>query len=1060
MTVQKQFFTKLAAILNKPRRMAGDVSFKKLAAFVGENLRELSISYNYNMPITTYSGVNSRPYNVIGELLYKVLGEATNEERLSIDLALLFRLFDELDKTVDLTVLLRSISKDDKENIFSYLIVLINTSHTYYYALKLKNRKGPLEGAKKVMSYFVTHYASRLNLNDIHLLAAAQFNLPELARAALAKGVLVDCEASDGATPIYFAAQEGSTAVAEILVEHKADVNKKRFPDGPYPTSILVESATTDDDRDFAQLLEYLLLHGADANPLFRGDTEHPLTINAWLQALETGKLALVKVFLKYSSEQAGIKYPVNINVTNADIYNTYLLAMAGDKTGETIKLLRGHGAVVTEYAQTSIGNNPLYMAMRDKKPIAVIEQLLMVFSPYIGAYETHPLVESIIYLIEGTSTIGQIDFKRQLHLFINNPTCLNFNAATILCLLMVRQEKFDFSLELTVLLRYIRENQFPTRSIDIVALYLIINRYIASIPPNRLLASECNTLRALIEVGEIQADIIDEAGVKILLQLDLLKKEQNKDNQFFIALNEYYQQELSFNSAVKVWKIIFSKHENDDDFLFSNRVRITFFIHRMILFLKNLAILLDEKHQIIKFMVDLFNIIRERELIPDENLTLTRRCLPFMQRWFFKQNQILELLLAIECEFAIERKHDPANRDQLVVLEFDKIIDYLVIFLNRKNNSDPMLIAMIHNQLQRISKELENSRQEGQPVNWFAQEMLRQRLNMVWLLINHDPVQTITSIDMDEIIDDFLISQSKDNAEIRGYFLSVLNELQRLGKLKRDYNIISELGLELTEFRAYPQLYRWGKSIEAKNRREQKTQANVQYTRQLAQHKNETSVFNVAEQDNKEKAVDAPINLVEMATEADARLEYRANEQENFWRDFYKERGERFTPRVFWLETTEERKQEALETVAQAEQQKREREKIGELFSYELDGHQVHTKNYVMNKLEYPNMTAQFWGVFALEPTDFPNKDSFDAFFNNFNKGISNKGAGIHHDNGVFRIYPPGDKRAHASVYQKSDATGTPIVMLIFDAESFKHKRYDRVGFYTKNVVFSPKTK
>jgi len=59
-----------------------------------------------------------------------------------------------------------------------------------------------------------------------------------------------------------------------------------------------------------------------------------------------------------------------------------------------------------------------------------------------------------------------------------------------------------------------------------------------------------------------------------------------------------------------------------------------------------------------------------------------------------------------------------------------------------------------------------------------------------------------------------------------------------------------------------------------------------------------------------------------------------------------------------------------------------------------------------------------------------------------------------------VFRIYPPGDKRAHASVYQKSDATGTPIVMLIFDAESFKHKRYDRVGFYTKNVVFSPKTK
>jgi len=64
----------------------------------------------------------------------------------------------------------------------------------------------------------------------------------------------------------------------------------------------------------------------------------------------------------------------------------------------------------------------------------------------------------------------------------------------------------------------------------------------------------------------------------------------------------------------------------------------------------------------------------------------------------------------------------------------------------------------------------------------------------------------------------------------------------------------------------------------------------------------------------------------------------------------------------------------------------------------------------------------------------------------------ILKAGGGIHHDEGEFRIHPPGDWRLHASVYQKKDADGKNIVLLLFDKKFVKHNRYTLKGFFTQN--------
>jgi len=1069
MPAQQEFFNLLTRLLNKTRGKLDDAGIKKLVLFVKDNGSELKSSYTFSRRIITLTGSNqqSAPLNFIAELLFKILDGAPGEGQLNIDLPSLFEFFKELHDAVNITPLLLSLSNSTKSDIFHHLCVYIYGYHKFYYDQKQKSFKDRLEKAKAIIGFFATHYSSHFKLTKEDLLRAAQFNIPALATAALDQGILVNCQSDDGATPLYFAAQSGSYAVAKILVERGADVNKPQFKEqGPYPVATLVETATTDDDRDFPKLLEYLLLHGANANLWLRNAQNLPLTINAWLNALEVGKPEIISVLLKYASVESGITYPVDINMNHSARLNSYRCAMEGDKTGRVIELLRKYSVNVTKEAQTSLLHNPLYEAMQSRKPLAVIKQLLLVFSPYLPNYETHPLVSVFLDLsgYEGNTEQPELResltaFKLQVRLFTMEPNYLNFNAAITLCLLMVKQRQYDFSSELSVILKYIREKQLPTSNIDIATLYLLVNNFIGSAPSNQVLANECNQLRMLplLDLNDAQSNCLAEAQLRLFVLGTLLNEEKRKEDEFILALRKYYEQGRKVNMTNKVWKIILTKLRSND-FLTSHIDHVVIFIFDTSMVIKDMFSSIDDKKQIAQYMMEFFNIPNQKERMPDEYLELARQHLPPLQRWFFAGRDVVQLILAINYEFSLKRTNDTENNRQLVVLEMDRIIDYLVIFINEKPHGKLTLIAEINGLLQRINKESAPSSSEMSVESWFEQEMLCRRLKLLWLLISYDPSQTKESVckQMTETMENPLLMQAKDNPELKGYFLSILNKLKGFGLLTNDYTVFSKYGISLADLRPYSHLRGWGKRVEVQERRRQQAEAKAQFTRQLSQQNDDAAPFAVEELLGESKEIEEPTNLAAIATDANERLEYDTNAQEKFWRTFNKAKNERCTPRAPWLESIAQQKQTELDKAAKEAQKKQKEANIRKLFGYELDEHKIPAKTHILKKLDHTTLDGEFWGVFALQPYHFDNINIYNAYLGCFEKGISNNLAGIHNDNGVYRIYPPGDKRAHASVYYKKDENSKPVVMLIFDEESLKHKYYQRTGFYTKNLVSS----
>ena len=81
----------------------------------------------------------------------------------------------------------------------------------------------------------------------------------EVAKLLLDHKANVNARVTDGDTPLYIAAQNGHTEVVKLLLDHKADVNASRHTDGATPLHIAAHNGHT-------EVVKLLLDHKADVN--------------------------------------------------------------------------------------------------------------------------------------------------------------------------------------------------------------------------------------------------------------------------------------------------------------------------------------------------------------------------------------------------------------------------------------------------------------------------------------------------------------------------------------------------------------------------------------------------------------------------------------------------------------------------------------------------------------------------------------------------------------------------------------------------------------------------
>jgi ankyrin repeat protein len=103
--------------------------------------------------------------------------------------------------------------------------------------------------------------AAQAQLNNQLISASYDGNLPEV-KSLLAKKANVNATTDTGATPLYYAAQQGHAKIVQFLLDAKANVNAP-LNDG---TTALIATTTPHDTESSPAIIDTLIAAGADVN--------------------------------------------------------------------------------------------------------------------------------------------------------------------------------------------------------------------------------------------------------------------------------------------------------------------------------------------------------------------------------------------------------------------------------------------------------------------------------------------------------------------------------------------------------------------------------------------------------------------------------------------------------------------------------------------------------------------------------------------------------------------------------------------------------------------------
>jgi len=1056
MTIQRTFFTLLEDFLKKHPKTLDDEEKAQLIAYIKKHLSALKSTYDYELLISSSDGTPLRPHklNFIMELIHRSFSHNGKCSQLSIGTDTLLDFLDNLSHEVNLTPFFNNILETRNTDLLSFLLILMERYHKNYYDRGESVWEFTLNSVKKVIAHLATRHQKSLSIKESHFLRAALFNIPELVGASLRTGLLVDCKSPEGFTPLCLAAQEGSLAAAKILVEAGANVNHSVGNEkGVTPVWIVVESAPCEDHptdrRPFAELLVLLLKNGGDANRFVKFELQGDTYLNSWLRAVYSANMPLIDALIAHATARSGAKIPVNIHFTNELGHNAYLFALS-DKTGRVLQRLVANQVALPAINNDDPGSNPVYVAIKDRVPETILHQILAIFSSQLPLMQVHPLVIYLQYMLLQKQKNTFLSLYKH---FLQKGYPLSFDGLIAVCSIMVQQIEIDLSIELAILLRKLREDFFPTDQLQLALLQVLLEQFIGFEPANPVLRKEYNDIKKALQPSTAQQDPLQQQIAYLIIAIHKEIVEKSPVVHFFDTFSNYFIHRNMAN-FIQTWDTYFAipAEKKRDNQQLNEHVHVLLYETEFVI--NAYATPHDEKNNLlVKYLLRFFQEMSAQQTLSDFHLGMAHRFLPFLRGQLFANRKLSELFLAITYDFEIEARHMPENQDRLFIRKVDSIYDCLVIAIKNKIGSDAFLIEKIERcleELQQVSIRFQAMEQTTE-IKWYVNEIVRRQLAMCWLLTQFNNLETTNLLakKVNDLMSDSLLLRCKDDGDIQDYFLLILSALLKARQLTTNHfpYLLDFIGNDADTIRKFPQLNQWKKRLQVKERQAARAQQKEQYARQAAADIAEETPFSSKEE---EVAPEPTINLEQLAQQTERQLNNIAINESQFWKGLMRQRNERYSPMVPWLKSAPPPAPAVLpegnDVLA-----------TRELFAPELAAHHIPQKNHELKKLSYPDMDSEYWGVFAVDAKDCPRAlahlEGYGGMEGNFKKyQISKAGGGIHHDEGEFRIHPPGDWRLHASVYQKKDADGKNIVLLLFDKKFVKHNRYTLKGFFTQN--------
>jgi len=1053
MTTQKSFFKKLIAHLHKnPYNLSKDIR-RTLILDIKKNREHLESEFEYAIHSIAPNASGQRitlKGNFLAELINGTLCELFP---LEVDTLLSF--IDELSKELSLSAFFkRAFNTGPNTDLFSFLHTLAMYYQHCVYDRGEPSYKNQLTAIKKIITHLLHKYETFLLIDQKALFMLVALDIPEIIPIAIKRNISLECKNNDNFTPLCIAAQEGAFKCAEVLIKNRVDVNYqfqfRHMITNPLYT--LIENAAND-DRVFDKFLELLLKNGADPNVFIRksSDPMEETVMISWFAALKSGNIALIKIFLAYATAQSGIGFPVNIHVTNTSReINAYYFAVLGDKTesGELIQLLIDNGVKFPTEPDSDF--NPLTMAIKLKKPLPLIKRMLESFSYCIATMSSarHPLMASLQYDL----LIGDTEhFRSLLFLFKQKKYPLPFFVLINMLFSISEQTTInDFTVELIFLLRILREIFSQPVYERSNFLSSILDKLTKNCTHDVLL-KECELIRQTVAPSQllltgIGSLIVETVSAAYKEELEKDKKGSSVYSTFITYLNN-----KTVENLIACWNVLLNMSPTCQPIvLYDYLIEL---IPKTKLLISNFQLGCDENPTLLKILLKFTQIVADWESIPDCYLGLTRQYLPLVKSSFLSQKNAIAVFDALSFEFAIEMKYDSESYNQLLIKKTESIFDMVLCFVKHEKTDPALLIQVIQDCLHELKAASIKAcpTDKDSEIAWYHKTLLEQQLAISWLLTQFPKTQEkamlLLTESAKEIMENPLLLTHRDDDNIQCHFLGVLEKLAKNKQLESSHeNFIMQFisGRPDVTFK-YFYLNQIRKKIEKAEKRKEKQQQRqsnkITPARQNSQEKHEASPFKPIE-DEEPVFVEKTIDFEKLTKKIETNFEEASVNTDKFWRNLFKDRkdrNERFSKNTSSSISTEITTEAPL---------------IQEIFNLELTGHNIPTKKHTLKQLSYPGMTAQFWGIFAVDENACP-AGAYEAMETNFNKAtISKAGGGIHHDNGELRIHPPGDWRLHASVYQKKDSEGNPIVLAIFDTKFVKHKKYNLTGFYTKNIL------